>query len=131
MKGFKDFIMRGNVIDLAVAIVIGTAFAALVGSLVADILTPVIAAIIGKPDFSNLAFTINGSRFTYGNFINALITFISVAGAVYFFVIVPLEKAQSLRGGDPDLATRDCPECLSEIPAKARRCAHCTSPLAA
>lgn len=130
MSGFRKFITQRNVVDLAVAIVFGTAFAALVGSLVADILTPVIAAIIGKPDFSNLAFTINGSRFTYGNFFNALITFVSVTGAIFFFVIIPLEKAKSLRG-EEEPAMRDCPECLSEIPAKARRCAHCTSPLAA
>ena len=98
LSGFKDFISRGNVVDLAVAVVIGTAFAALVSSLVADLLTPVIAAIIGEPDFSGLTFTINDSVFSYGNFINALITFVSVAVAVYFFVIVPLEKVKERRG---------------------------------
>jgi large conductance mechanosensitive channel len=125
LSGFKDFISRGNVVDLAVAVVIGTAFAALVASLVADLLTPLIAAIIGEPDFSDLSFTINGSVFSYGNFINALITLISVAAAIYLFVILPLEKIKERRGPvDPGI--KECPECLSEIPSAATRCAHCT-----
>jgi large conductance mechanosensitive channel len=126
VRGFKDFISRGNVIDLAVAVVIGTAFAALVKSLVADLLTPVIAAIFGSPDFSYLHFTINGSVFYYGDFINALITFISVAAAVYFLVVMPLQRIKERSGEKDEPGIRDCPECLSEIPVAARRCAHCT-----
>ncbi len=125
LSGFKDFISRGNVVDLAVAVVIGTAFAALVGSLVADLITPVIAAIIGEPDFSGLTFTINDSVFRYGNFINALITFLSIAAAVYFFVIVPLEKMKERRG-ETEPGIKECPECLSEIPQGATRCMYCT-----
>jgi large conductance mechanosensitive channel len=127
LKGFKAFIMRGNVVDLAVAVVIGTAFAALVASLVADLLTPLIAAIIGKPDFSSLTFTINHSTFRYGSFINALITFISVAAAVYFFVVVPIAKVSQMRKKEETApATRECPFCLSQIPLAATRCAQCT-----
>lgn len=135
MKGvlseFKDFISRGNLVDLAVAVVIGTAFAALIGAFVADIITPVIAAIFGKPDFSGLTFTINGSVFRYGSFINALITFLSVAAAIFFFVVKPMNvwSERAKRGADPEV--KDCPECLSEIPYGARRCAHCTSELSA
>lgn len=127
---FKEFISRGNLIDLAVAVVIGTAFAALVNSLVADLLTPVIAAIFGKPDFSDLTFTINGSVFKYGSFLNALIAFLSVAAAIFFFVVKPVNvmTERVKRGEDPDV--KDCPECLSEIPYAAKRCAHCTSELA-
>jgi large conductance mechanosensitive channel len=123
IQGYKEFISRGNVIDLAVAVVIGAAFTALVNSMVADLLTPIIAAIIGEPDFSALSFTIRGSEFTYGNFINALIAFLSVTAVVYFFVVTPLNHLKR----DEDAATRDCPECLSEIPNKATRCAHCTA----
>jgi large conductance mechanosensitive channel len=123
LQGFKGFLMRGNVIDLAVAVVIGAAFGALVSSLVADLLTPLIGAIIGEPDFSNLTFSINSSEFTYGNFINALITFVSIAAAVYFFVVLPLEKLK----GPAEIETRACPECTSEIPLAARRCPSCTA----
>lgn len=123
LNGYKEFISRGNVIDLAVAVVIGAAFTALVNSLVADLLTPVIAAIIGEPDFSALTFTINGSEFTYGNFINALVAFVSVSAAVYFFVVVPINRLKS----SEEATTRECPECLSEIPIKATRCAFCTA----
>lgn len=123
LAGFKEFITRGNVVELAVAVVIGAAFGALIQSLVADLLTPIIAAIVGEPDFSDLAFTINGSRFTYGNFINALIAFISIAAAVYFFVVVPMNHFKK----EEEETLRECPECLSEIPLAARRCAHCTS----
>ena len=126
LKGFKDFISRGNVIDLAVAVVIGTAFAALVKSLVENLITPVVAALIGEPDFSGLTFTVNDSVFRYGSFINALITFLSVAAAIYFLVVVPLERIKERRGEDEEPGIRDCPECLSEIPVAARRCAHCT-----
>lgn len=126
IRGYREFISRGSVIDLAVAVVIGAAFTALVNSVVADLLTPIIAAIIGEPDFSALAFTINGSEFTYGNFINALITFLSVTTAIYFLVVVPINHLK----GEEEATTRDCPECLSEIPVKATRCAHCTATVA-
>ncbi|MGB0871888.1 MAG: large conductance mechanosensitive channel protein MscL [Solirubrobacterales bacterium] len=131
LKEFKDFISRGNLVDLAVAVVIGTAFAALVQSLVEDLVTPVIAAVFGQPDFSNLVFTINGSAFSYGNFINAVITFVLVAAAVFFLIVKPMNLFQERvkRGEDPDV--KDCPECLSEIPQAATRCAHCTTTLAA
>ncbi len=129
LKGFKDFIARGNVVELAVAVVVGTAFGAVIASLVADLITPLIGAIIGEPDFSGLTFTINGSVFSYGNFLNALISFISIAAAVYFFVIVPLEKLDELRHGPKQAGTRECPECLSEVPFAARRCAFCASEL--
>ena len=102
LKEFRDFLLRGNVVDLAVAVVIGAAFAALVNSLVADVLTPIIGAIVGKPDFSNLSFTINGSEFNYGNFLNALIAFLSVAGAVFFFVIKPMNTLNRLRGASSE-----------------------------
>ena len=114
LKEFKDFLMRGNVIDLAVAVVIGAAFGAVVTSLVTDLLTPVIAAIFGKPDFSNLTFTINGSVFRYGNFINALIAFISIAAAVFFFVVKPVNAINRRRGIEPD-EERSEVELLSEI----------------
>lgn len=129
LKEFKEFISRGNMIDLAVAVVIGTAFAALINALVADILTPVIAAIFGQPDFSDLTFTINDSVFRYGSFLNALIAFLSVAAAIFFFVVKPMNvwTARARRGTDPDF--KQCPECLSEIPFAAHRCAHCTTEL--
>jgi large conductance mechanosensitive channel len=130
LREFKQFIMRGNVVDLAIAVVIGTAFAAVVAAFVADIITPLIAAIFGKPDFGNLSFTINDSKFLYGNFINALITFLSVAAAIFFFVVKPLNvlEERRARGGPTESpTTRACPECLSEIPIAANRCAFCTS----
>jgi large conductance mechanosensitive channel len=132
LKGFKQFLMRGNVVDLAVAVVVGAAFGAVVAALVKDLVTPLIAAIVGKPDFSAIAFTINGSRFMVGDFINALVSFVLVAAAVYFFVVVPVNAivARSRRGeAPPDPTTRKCPECLSDVPIAARRCAFCTSPL--
>jgi len=129
LVGFKDFISRGNVVELAVAVVIGAAFTALVTSMVEDLMTPIIAAIIGEPDFSALSFTINGSEFTYGNFINALIAFLSVATAVYFFVVVPMNAYKGHVARDEQAVHRDCPECLSEIPVAATRCAHCTTAL--
>ncbi|MGH2960487.1 MAG: large conductance mechanosensitive channel protein MscL [Solirubrobacterales bacterium] len=126
---FKEFISRGNLVELAVAVVIGTAFAALVKSFVDNLITPIIAAIFGKPSFGDLAFNINGSEFGYGNFINALITFLSVAVAIFFFVVKPMNvmTERARRGEDPDV--RECPECLSEIPYAATRCAHCTTQL--
>ena len=129
-KDFKQFLLRGNVIDLAVAIVIGTAFGIVVTALVKDLVTPIIAAIIGKPDFSALSFTINGSRFLYGDFINAVVGFVSIALAVFLFVVKPVNavKERAARGKAPeDSTTRQCPECLSEIPIAARRCAFCTT----
>lgn len=128
LKGFKDFISRGNVIDLAVAVVMGAAFGAVVTALVADFITPVIAAIGGKPDFSDLSFTINGSKFAYGHFINAVIAFLIVAAAIYFFVVLPLERMLKKPDADSDASdVRACPECLSLIPNEARRCMYCTS----
>ena len=120
---------RGNIVDLAVAVVIGTAFAALVAALVDGILMPLVGAIIGEPDFSGISFTLNGSSIEIGLVINALITFISIAAAIYFFVVLPMEKVAGMRkrGEDAEPLVKECPECLSEIPAKARRCAHCTS----
>lgn len=132
LKGFKQFLLRGNVIDLAVAVVIGGAFGAVVGALVKDLLTPLIAAIVGKPDFSAIKFTVNGSIFPIGDFINALVAFLLIAAAIYFFVIVPVNAVMArMRRGEapPDPTTRQCPECLSTIPIQARRCAFCTSPV--
>jgi large conductance mechanosensitive channel len=123
---FKAFIFRGNLIELAVAFVLGLAFAALVTAFVADLITPIIAAIFGQPDFSSLDFTINGSRFAYGDFLNALISFVSIAAAIFFFVVKPAEMIMSRRAA-ADPVTRECPECLSLIPVGARRCANCTS----
>ena len=119
------------VLVLALAVVIGVAFGAVIAAIVADLLTPLIAAIVGKPDFSNLTFTINNSQFKYGLVINALISFLAVAAAVYFFVIVPVERLQRLRARTPaDIKTRACPECLSDIPKGAKRCAFCTAQVA-
>lgn len=129
VKEFRQFLLRGNVVDLAVAVVIGAVFGAVVSALVADLLTPLIAAIIGEPDFSNLTFTINKSVFKYGDFINAVITFVIVAAVVFFFVVRPINAliSRSRREPPSDPTTRRCPECLSEIPIDARRCAFCTS----
>lgn len=132
LKGFKQFILRGNVIDLAVAVVMGAAFGAVVTAFVKDLLTPLIAAIFGKPDFSNLRATVNNSTFMYGDFINALIAFLLIAIAVYFFVVAPMNHLMArLRRGEkaPDPTTKKCAECMSEIPIAARRCAFCTSPV--
>jgi large conductance mechanosensitive channel len=129
IKGFGRFLMRGNVIDLAVAVVIGAAFGAVVTALVKDLLTPLIAAAFGKPDFSTLAFTLNGSRFAIGDFTNAVISFVLVAAAVYFFVVAPLNAVtERFKKSDAEpVAMRECPECLSDIPAAAKRCKYCTS----
>ena len=126
---FKKFLLRGNVVDLAVGIIIGAAFVAIVNSLVADLLTPLIAMIFGKPDFSALTFEINKSTFSYGSFINALISFLIIAAVVFYFIVVPINAliARSRKGAPADETTKKCPECLSEIPAEARRCAFCTS----
>src|SRR5438270_2551442 len=133
-KGFKQFILRGNVIELAVAVVMGAAFGVVVSAFVKDLLTPLIAAVFGKPDFSALAFAINGSVFAFGDFLNALISFLLVAVAVYFFVVHPMNTLVArMRRGEaaPDPTTKKCPECMSEVPIAARRCAHCTQPLSA
>jgi len=129
LNDFKQFLLRGNVVDLAVAVVIGAAFVAVVTALVQDIFTPFIAAIGGKQDFSALDFTINNSTFRYGDFINKVFTFVSIAAVVFFFVVVPINAliARSRREPPADPSTRKCPECLSEIPLDARRCAFCTS----
>jgi large conductance mechanosensitive channel len=125
---FRDFLLRGNLVEVAVGIVIGLAFAALVTALVADLITPIIAAIGGKPDFSTLAFTINESRFLYGDFINQLITFATIALVIFLFVVKPVNALMNrYRPPAPDVPTRDCPECLSSIPAAARRCSQCTA----
>ncbi len=129
LKGFGTFLMRGNVVDLAVAVVIGTAFGAVVTSLVKDIITPIIAAIVGKPDFSGLVFTINNSAFHYGNFINALISFVLIAAAVYFFVVVPMNAVLARTGRLP-VGVKACPECVSDVPANATRCKFCAIALA-
>ena len=132
MKDFKEFLLRGNLVETAVGIVIGLAFAAVVTALVADLITPLIAAIGGKHDFSKLGFTLNKSRFRYGDFINALIAFLTIATAVFFLVIVPVNKLMERRRTERDVeaTTRKCPECLSDIPIAARRCAFCTSEVA-
>ena len=130
LKEFRAFLFRGNVVDLAVAVVLGTAFGLVVKALVTDFLTPIIALIFGKPDFQTLSFTINSSHFLYGDFINNLITFASVAAAIFFFVVKPLNvmAERRARGAvEPESETRPCTECLSEIPKAARRCAFCTA----
>jgi large conductance mechanosensitive channel len=132
LKGFRQFLLRGNVIDLAVAVVIGGAFGAVVSALVKDLLTPLIAALAGKPDFSAIAFEINASKFLVGDFINALISFLLIGAAVYFFVVVPVNAFMArVRRGEapPDPTSKKCPECLSDIPIAARRCAFCASVL--
>ena len=128
LKEFKQFLLRGNVVDLAVGVVIGAAFSTIVTALVSDLLTPFIAAIAKTPDFSGILFTINGSKFMIGNFINALVSFLLVASTVFFFVVKPMnmliEKSHKEEPLDP--TTKKCKECLSEIPLEAKRCSHCT-----
>jgi large conductance mechanosensitive channel len=131
--GLKQFLLRGNVVDLAVGVVIGAAFGAVVTEFTKDLLTPLIAAIVGKPDFSKIEFEINGSKFLVGNFVNAAVSFLLIGIAVYYLVVVPVNAlvARSRRSAKPaDPTTKKCPECLSEIPIAAKRCAHCTSQLA-
>jgi len=130
VKGFKQFLLRGNVVDLAVAVVMGAAFGAVVTALVKDLINPLIAAIMGKPDFSALAFTVNNSKFGIGDFFNALVSFILIGSSVYFLIVLPMNTliARMKRGEvPPDPTTKKCPECLSDIPIAARRCAFCTS----
>ncbi len=128
-QNFKAFLIRGNMVDLAIAVVIGAAFGAVVTALVSDFITPLIAAIAGSADFSALDFKVNGSTFRYGHFVNAVISFVTVAAAVFFFVIVPLNKlmARSRKEAPADPTTKKCTECLSVIPLEARRCMCCTS----
>jgi large conductance mechanosensitive channel len=133
LSDFKKFVLRGNVVDLAVAIVVGTAFTAMVAAFVKSFITPLIAAIFGKSDFSNLYFTFHKSRFTYGSFINTAVTFLIIATVVFFAVVLPLnalmKRLNMLPSDEPEPETRECPECLSEIPLGAHRCAFCTSEL--
>ncbi len=133
LREFRAFILRGNLVDLAVAVVIGTAFTAVVNAFVKDIITPLIAAIGGKTNFGNLAFTINGSRFAYGDFLNAALTFVIVAAVMFFLVIKPVNVLLDAMQTEPevDSPTRPCPECLSQIPRAASRCAFCTTEVAA
>lgn len=131
-KGFKQFMLRGNVLDLAVAVVMGGAFGAVVTALVKDLLTPLIASVAKMPDFSAMAFQVNGSKFLIGDFINSLISFLLIAVAVYFFVIMPVNALMArLNRGEapPDPTTKKCPECLSDVAIAAKRCAYCTSAL--
>lgn len=127
MRGFKAFLLRGNVVELAVAVVIGVAFGLVITAFVKDLVTPLIAALFGKPDFGALTFTVNNSKFLYGDFINAVVAFLIVAAVIYFFVVVPytaaLSRARKETPADPTI--KKCPECLSEIPIDARRCAFC------
>jgi large conductance mechanosensitive channel len=132
LDGFKKFILRGNVVDMAVGVVIGAAFASVVTGLTKAFLTPLIAVVVGKPDYSTLNFHIRGTEFPVGDFINATISFVLIAAAVYFLVVVPVNAliARIHRGEKPpDPTTKKCPECLSEIPIEARRCSHCTQPV--
>ena len=132
MNGFKQFLLRGNVLDLAVAVVLGAAFTAVVTALVKDLITPLLAAIVGAPDFSALAIEVNGSKLLIGDFMNAVISFVLLAAAVYFFIVLPVNAlvARMRRGeATPDPTTKKCPECMSEVAIAARRCAFCTSAL--
>jgi large conductance mechanosensitive channel len=130
MTGFKEFVLRGNVVDLAVGVVVGAAFGAVVTEFTKDLLTPLIAALVGKPDFSAIQFVVNGSKFLVGNFVNALVSFLLVAAAVYYLVVLPVNALMARvkkQPPPPDPTTKKCPECLSEIPLGAKRCAFCTS----
>jgi large conductance mechanosensitive channel len=133
VKGFRAFLLRGNVVELATAVVIGVAFGVVITAFVKDLVTPLIAAIGGQPDFSSLSFTINKSKFLYGDFINALIAFLLIAAVIYFLVIVPYTALMARTRKEPpaDPTTKKCPECLSEIPIDAKRCAFCGQPVAA
>jgi large conductance mechanosensitive channel len=128
-KGFREFVMRGNVVDMAVGVVVGAAFGSIVTAFVKDLLTPLIAASVGKPDFSAYLFEVNGSKFLYGDFLNAVVSFFLIAAAVYYFVVLPLNTlmARVHRGAAPAPDKKKCPECLSDIPLAAHRCAFCTS----
>ena len=127
MKGFRTFLMRGNLIELAVAVVIGTAFTAIVTAIVKDLITPLIAAIGGKPDFGRLHFTVNHSTFAYGDFVNALVSFAIIAAVVYFLIVTPMARITRGSARNKAATERDCPECLSAIPVAATRCKYCTA----
>jgi large conductance mechanosensitive channel len=127
LKEFKEFLLRGNLIEIAVGLVLALAFTAVVTSLVADLITPLIAALFGQPDFSGLDFTINDSVFRYGEFLNAVLSFVLIAAVLFFLVVKPVNAVAKRRAGPEEPATRECPECLSQIPAGARRCAFCTA----
>jgi len=132
MKGFKQFLLRGNVVDLAVGVVIGAAFGTVVNAMVKGLLTPLIAAVVKQPDFSAISFTIRGSKFLVGDFVNSVVSFVIIAAAVYFAVVLPMNAlmARVHREDKPvQPSTKKCPECLSEIPIDARRCSHCTQPV--
>ena len=131
LKEFRDFVLRGNVVDLAVAVVIGAAFGAVVNAAVTDLITPLVAAIGGEPDFDGLAFTVNGSEFRYGHFLNQLVTFLLIAAVVFFLVVKPVNALLRHFRPEPPAGgpVRPCPECLSDIPVEARRCAFCTAPV--
>jgi large conductance mechanosensitive channel len=133
VKEFKEFLLRGSLVDTAIGIVIGLAFAAVITALVKDLITPVIAAIFGKPDFGFLSFTLNGSHFLYGDFLNALVSFVIIAAVLFFLVVKPVNALMARRRTEMDVEepTRPCPECLSNIPAAASRCAFCTADVAA
>jgi large conductance mechanosensitive channel len=127
MDGFKKFLLRGNLVELAVAVVIGAAFGALVTALVKDFITPLLAALGGKPDFSDLYFTVNKSKFMYGDFLNAVLSFLIIAVVIYFLVVAPTMRLLTRMAHEEEAAHRDCPECLGEIPVRATRCLHCTT----
>ncbi|MGH9736810.1 MAG: large conductance mechanosensitive channel protein MscL [Candidatus Acidiferrales bacterium] len=133
LSGFKKFLLRGNVVDMAVGIVIGAAFGTVVSSLVKDLLTPLIAAIVKKPDFSGLSFTFHNSKFLYGEFVNAIVSFVIIAAAIYFFVVLPVNAlvAKVYPHEDAPPTTHPCPECLSDIPINAKRCKFCGQPVGA
>ena len=133
LKGFRDFVLRGNVMDLAIAVIIGGAFGAIVNSVVKDIITPLISAVGGKPNFESLVLEVNGGKVTYGNFLNATITFLIIAFVVYFGMVLPVNTLMNkFKKPVPDAppSTKGCPECLSDIPLAAKRCAHCAQPVA-
>lgn len=129
MSGFRKFLLRGNLVDLAIAVVIGTAFAAVVTALVKDLITPLIAAIGGQPNFANLSFMVNHSKFSYGDFVNALISFVIIAAVVYFLVVTPVGRLFDLLSRKQAATERECPACLSAIPIAARKCMYCTTDL--
>lgn len=130
IKGFRDFILRGNVIDLAVAVIIGAAFSAITKSLVEDVITPLIAAVVGKPDFSALVFTLGTTPIKYGSFLTACLNFLIIAFVIYFFLVLPVQKLLTRLKGPEAASVKPCPQCLSEIPLDAHRCKFCTQPVA-
>lgn len=128
IKEFKAFLLRGNVVDLAVAVVIGTAFGVIISAFVRDLVTPLIAAIVGKPDFSAINFTVNNSKFLIGDFINAVVSFLLIAAVIFFLVIKPMQRLMPKPSVEEEPSTHECPECLSSIPVSAKRCAYCGQP---